>query len=255
MNKFLKIITSLYRSLIKSIIDFRFTNIYLFNILDQMRIVGPDSLGIVMITAFFTGIVFTIQFVKEFLYINAVSLIGAVLTLAFIRELSPVLTSIIIVGRVGSYFTAELATMSITQQLDALYLLEIDPLSYLALPRIMALVVMLPLLNCFSIMTSLFASSFICFTLYNIYPDVFFASSFSSLLLVDLFKSSLKAFVFGFFISLISCICGLTTRGGSKAVGQSTTFSVIISLLAIFIFDFLLSYIMFSRVDSSIKTL
>lgn len=255
INKFLDKAILFHKFLLKSIENFEFSNIYILNILNQMKIVGLDSLGIVVITSFFTGIVFTIQFTKEFLYINASNLIGAVLTLTFMRELSPVLTSIVIVGRIGSYFTAELAIMAITQQLDALYLLEINPMRYLVLSRIIASATMLPVLNCFSFATSVFTSSFICFTLYNVYPNIFFASSFSSLLIADFIKSSSKAFIFGFLISSISCKYGLTTRGGSKAVGQSITSSVVMSLLAIFIFDFLLSYAMFSKMESSIKTL
>nr|YP_010198721.1 hypothetical protein LK101_pgp171 [Gracilaria tikvahiae]UAD87954.1 hypothetical protein [Gracilaria tikvahiae]UAD88157.1 hypothetical protein [Gracilaria tikvahiae] len=225
------------------------------NILEQMKIVGPDSLSIVIITAFFIGMVFTIQIVKEFLYINAISLVGSILTISFIRELSPVLTSVIIVGRIGSYFTSELATMSITEQLNALYILEANPLSYLVLPRVIACLLMLPCLNIISFTTSLFSSSFICFTIYNIHPQIFFLSSLSSLVIQDIFKSLFKTLIFGFLISLISCFWGLTANGGAKGVGQSTTLSVVTSLLSIFIFDFLLSYIMFNKIGSSVKAL
>nr|YP_063708.1 conserved hypothetical plastid protein [Gracilaria tenuistipitata var. liui]AAT79783.1 conserved hypothetical plastid protein [Gracilaria tenuistipitata var. liui] len=226
-----------------------------FSVLEQIKIVGPDSLNIVIITAFFLGMVFTIQIVKEFLYINAAALIGSVLTIAFIRELSPVLTSVIIVGRIASYFTAELATMSVTEQLNALYLLETNPLKYLVLPRVIACILMLPCLNIFSFITSLFSSSFICFTVYSIHPEIFFVSSFSSLIVQDIFKSLLKTIVFGFLIASISCFWGLKATGGAKGVGKSTTLSVVTSLLAVFIFDFLLSYIMFSKLGSSIKAL
>nr|UAD87747.1 hypothetical protein [Gracilaria textorii] len=225
------------------------------NILEQMKIVGPDSLSIVIITAFFIGMVFTIQIVKEFLYINAISLVGSILTISFIRELSPVLTSVIIVGRIGSYFTSELATMSITEQLNALYILEANPLSYLVFPRVIACLLMLPCLNIISFITSLFSSSFVCFTMYNIHPQIFFLSSLSSLLIQDMLKSLFKTFIFGFLISLISCFWGLTANGGAKGVGQSTTLSVVTSLLSIFIFDFLLSYIMFNKTGSSVKAL
>nr|YP_010195883.1 hypothetical protein LK221_pgp172 [Gracilaria bursa-pastoris]UAD83280.1 hypothetical protein [Gracilaria bursa-pastoris] len=225
------------------------------NILEQMKIVGPDSLSIVIITAFFIGMVFTIQIVKEFLYINAISLVGSILTISFIRELSPVLTSVIIVGRIGSYFTSELATMSITEQLNALYMLEANPFSYLVFPRVIACLLMLPCLNMISFVTSLFSSSFVCFTIYNIHPQIFFLSSLSSLVIQDIFKSLLKTLIFGFLISLISCFWGLTANGGAKGVGQSTTLSVVTSLLSIFIFDFLLSYIMFNKIGSSIKAL
>nr|YP_009244523.1 hypothetical protein Gchil_112 [Agarophyton chilense]AMK96765.1 hypothetical protein Gchil_112 [Agarophyton chilense]ASP44660.1 hypothetical protein [Agarophyton chilense]UAD84306.1 hypothetical protein [Agarophyton chilense] len=226
-----------------------------FSTLEQIKIVGPDSLNIVIITAFFLGMVFTIQIVKEFLYINAVTLVGSVLTITFIRELSPVLTSVIIVGRIASYFTAELATMSVTEQLNALYLLETNPLKYLVLPRVISCIIMLPCLSVFSFITSLFSSSFICFTIYSIHPEIFFVSSLSSLIVQDIFKALLKTTVFGFLIASISCFYGLKASGGAKGVGKSTTSSVVTSLLAVFIFDFLLSYIMFSKLGSSIKAL
>nr|YP_010198924.1 hypothetical protein LK147_pgp167 [Hydropuntia urvillei]UAD88373.1 hypothetical protein [Hydropuntia urvillei] len=242
-------------SIINSRIKFLFLNRNHINILEQIKIVGPDSLSIVIVTAFFVGIVFTIQIVKEFLYINSVSLIGSVLTIAFIRELSPVLTSVIIIGRIVSYFTSELATMSVTEQLDALYLLDANPLRYLVLPRIIACTLMLPCLNIISFITSLFSSSFICFTIYNVHPYIFFTSSLSSLMIQDIFKSLFKTLIFGCFISVISCFWGLTATGGAKAVGQSTTLSVVTSLLVIFVFDFLLSYVMFNKIESSIQNL
>nr|YP_009732458.1 hypothetical protein [Gracilaria textorii]QHS70904.1 hypothetical protein [Gracilaria textorii] len=241
--------------IINKIFKVQFLNSVYVNILEQMKIVGPDSLSIVVITAFFIGMVFTIQIVKEFLYINAISLVGSILTISFIRELSPVLTSVIIVGRIGSCFTSELATMSITEQLNALYILEANPFSYLVFPRVIACLLMLPCLNIISFITSLFSSSFVCFTIYNIHPQMFFLSSLSSLVIQDIFKSLFKTLVFGFLISLISCFFGLTANGGAKGVGQSTTLSVVTSLLSIFIFDFLLSYIMFNKIGSSIKAL
>nr|YP_010952161.1 conserved hypothetical plastid protein [Gloiopeltis furcata]WMP13830.1 conserved hypothetical plastid protein [Gloiopeltis furcata] len=222
--------------------------------LEQMIIVGPESLIISLTTALFVSMVFTLQIAKEFLYFNATSLIGAVLTLAFIRELSPVLTSVIIIGRVGSCFTAELATMRVTEQVDALYLLNTNPLLYLVFPRIIACVLMLPILNFLSFATSIAGSAFICSILYDIDPTIFFTSAFSSLLLYDVMNSLLKTTIFGFFISVISCLWGLSTTGGAKGVGKSTTSSVVTSLLTVFILDFMLSYLMFNTLDSSIKT-
>nr|YP_009510985.1 hypothetical protein [Hydropuntia rangiferina]AXI96658.1 hypothetical protein [Hydropuntia rangiferina]UAD87341.1 hypothetical protein [Hydropuntia rangiferina] len=244
----------LYRLICKRI-KWLFSNRSYINILEQIKIVGPDSVSIVIITACFIGMVFTIQIVKEFLYINTLSLIGSILTIAFIRELSPVLTSVIIVGRIASYFTSELATMSVTEQLNALYLLDTNPFIYLVIPRVIACILMLPCLNIFAFVTSLFSSSFICFTIYNIYPDVFFISSLSSLMIQDILKSLFKTFIFGLLISLISCFWGLKATGGAKGVGQSTTLSVVTCLLGVFIFDFLLSYIMFNKLESSIQNL
>uniref|UniRef100_UPI003002797B probable ABC transporter permease protein Ycf63 n=1 Tax=Anunuuluaehu liula TaxID=3049639 RepID=UPI003002797B len=255
LHQVYKLLLISFRLIICTALNFKISDIEFHNIIEQMNMVGPGSLIISLTTAFFVSMVFTLQVAKEFLYLNAVSLIGAILTLAFIRELSPVLTSVILIGRVGSCFTAELATMQVTEQMDALYLLNTNPILYLVIPRIISCVFMLPILTFLSFSTSIASSAFICFTLYGIHPITFFASSASSLSITDLIKSLLKTIIFGFIISLISCAWGLGTKGGAKGVGKSTTASVVTSLLAIFILDFILSYLMFNKLDSSIKTL
>lgn len=244
-----------FKSIFNFSLKFSKQDLDLYIVIEQINIVGPGSLTISLITAFFVSMVFTLQVVKEFLYLNAVSLIGAILTIAFLRELSPVLTSVIIIGRIGSCFTAELATMKVTEQIDALYLLDTNPILYLVLPRVISCMVVLPMLNLLSLATSIASSAFICFTLYSIEPMTFFASSFASLSILDLAKSLFKTLIFGFVISVVSCYWGLSTTGGAKGVGQSTTTSVVTSLLTIFILDFMLSYFMFNGLESSIKTL
>nr|YP_009395099.1 hypothetical protein [Bryothamnion seaforthii]ARW63867.1 hypothetical protein [Bryothamnion seaforthii] len=223
------------------------------NVVDQIKLVGINSLFIVMITSFFISLVFTLQVVKEFMYLNAIDLIGSIVSIAFIRELSPVLTSIIFVGKVCSFFTSELATMLVTEQIDALFILGINPINYLIFPRLISVLVTLPLLNLFSILTSLITSSFICFILYSIDPLFFIRSLFYSSLIIDLSKSLIKVLVFAFFISLISCIWGLTAQGGSKGVGLSTTSSVVTCLISIFILNFILSYCLFNNFVSSFQ--
>nr|QCI04025.1 hypothetical protein [Antithamnionella ternifolia] len=229
--------------------------INLENIFNQMEIVGPSSLAINLLTAFFIGMVFSLQIVKEFIYLNAIPMIGGILTISFLRELSPILTAIILIGRVGSCFTAELATMCITEQIDALYILGINPISYLVIPRILASILMLPVLNLLSFTTSLCSSSYLCFIVYNIDPNIFFISVFSSLFLGDIIKSSIKSCIFGLIISLISCSWGLSTNFSTKEVGESIISSVVSSLVIVFILDFILSYFMFSNVDSALKVM
>nr|YP_009391175.1 hypothetical protein [Dipterocladia arabiensis]ARW59319.1 hypothetical protein [Dipterocladia arabiensis] len=225
------------------------------NLLRQMQTIIPACLPATMITSCFMSLVFSLQIVKEFLYLNASDLVGSVLTIIFLRELSPVLTSIILIGKIGSYFTAELATMKITEQIDVLYILNINPISYLVIPRILAFIIILPLLNCLSLLTSLSSSSFICFILYNIHPKMFFLSVLTSLSYQDLIKSCLKTIIFALFISTISCVWGLTSQGGAKGVGESITKSVVISLLSVLCLDFILSYYMFNSLDSVLKSL
>lgn len=230
-------------------------NMNYVGLFEQMLEVGPNSLGISIISACFIGLVFTLQIVKELLYLDATSIIGAILSLAFIRELSPVLIAVIIIGRIGSSFTAELATMQITEQIDALYILKTDPLRYLVIPRVMACVFMMPLLNLLFFFTSLFVSLFTCFIFYNIQPWIFLKSSFVALSFFDFLKSTFKTIVFGLVLSIISCSWGFNTRDSSKNVGKSTTSSVVTSLLMVFILDFILSYLMFSQSSSVIESL
>nr|QCI06154.1 hypothetical protein [Dicranema revolutum] len=244
---------SAYKLSINKLINFKTLSIDYSVIIENMLIVGSGSLTVSLITAFFVSIVFTLQVAKEFIYFNTLSLIGKVLTIAFVRELSPVLTSVIVIGRVGSSFTAELATMKVTDQIDALYLLKADPFTYLITPRIIACILMLPILNFLSFATSVVSSAFICFTIYAIDPLFFLYSSFSSLSCMDIVKSLVKAILFGFVISVVSCYWGLAAKGGAKGVGEFTTKSVVSCLLAIFVFDFILSYFMFDKLDSLLK--
>ena len=225
------------------------------NILEQIKFTGPGSVSIVLIAALFIGLVFSLQIVKELLYLDNTSLIGAVLTFAFLRELCPVLTCVLVIGRVCSSFTAELATMKVTGQVDALYFLHANPLIYLVTPRIIACLITLPILNILSFATSLASSAFICFFIYDIDPYIFFSSSFIVLSLSDVVKSSSKVFLFALSISIISCFVGLSTSGGSKGVGKSTTCSVVCCLLIVFCMNFILSYFMFNQLDSSLENL
>nr|QCI08518.1 hypothetical protein [Spermothamnion repens] len=217
-------------------------------VIQQMSIIGPDSLSIILLTSFFIGLIFSLQIVKEFLVLNANSFIGCVLTVTFLRELSPVLTSIILAGKIGSYFTSELASMKVTEQIDILYILNISPLSYLIIPRFFAFIIIAPILNLFSFFVTTTSSVFFCFTFYSISPNQFFDSCFANLYLFDIINSIIKIVVFSCSTCLISCFCGLNMQGGSKEIGVSTTVSVVSSLVSIFIINFILSYYMFDNV-------
>lgn len=125
--------------------------IYRNNTMEQMAFVGPASLSIALITAVFVGMVFTIQVAREFIYFGATSAVGGVLAIALTRELAPVLTAVVLAGRVGSAFAAEIGTMKVTEQIDALQILKTDPVDYLVTPRVMACCLMLPILTIVSL--------------------------------------------------------------------------------------------------------
>ncbi|EDX76718.1 conserved hypothetical protein [Coleofasciculus chthonoplastes PCC 7420] len=226
--------------------------IYRRNTLEQMAVVGPDSLTIALITATFIGAVFTIQVTREFINFGATTAIGGVLALALSRELAPVLTAVVIAGRVGSAFAAEIGTMRVTEQIDALYMLKTDPIDYLVIPRVIACILMLPLLTILSIILGMTGGVLIAVNLYNIPQSVFLDSARNFLGIWDLFTAMIKAAVFGMLIAVIGCSWGLTTSGGAKGVGQSTTTAVVTALLAIFITNFFLSWLMFQGTGSAV---
>ncbi|MGF1567432.1 MAG: MlaE family lipid ABC transporter permease subunit [Nodosilinea sp.] len=222
------------------------------NTVEQMAAVGPESLLIALITAAFVGMVFTIQVTREFISFGAGTAVGGVLALTLARELGPVLTAVIIAGRVGSAFAAEIGTMRVTEQIDALQILKTDPIDYLVIPRVLACALMLPLLNVLSFITGMTGGLIIATSQYGITSTVFLDSAKSFLSVWDLVSSLIKAFFFGILIAIIGTNWGLTTSGGAKGVGQSTTTAVVTALLAIFISNFFLSWLMFQGTGSSV---
>jgi phospholipid/cholesterol/gamma-HCH transport system permease protein len=210
-----------------------------------MSVVGPASTTIALVTAGFVGMVFTIQVAREFIYFGATTTVGGVLALALARELAPVLTAVVVAGRVGSAFAAEIGTMRVTEQIDALYMLKTDPIDYLVVPRVLACALMLPILTLLSLLVGMAGGLFIAYSLYDINPTVFLKSVQNFMALWDVFSALIKSLIFGAVIATIGCSWGLTTTGGAKGVGQSTTTAVVTSLLAVFIVNFFLSWLMF----------
>lgn len=223
------------------------------NTIEQMAIVGTGSLTITLITALFVGAVFTIQVAKEFINFGAQQAIGGVLAIAITRELAPVLTAVIIAGRIGSAFAAELGTMEVTEQIDALYILRADPLDYLVTPRLVACVLMIPLLTIVSLLTGLGGGMIIAQSLYGISQNTFLDSVQSFLTTWDVTSALIKAGVFGALIATIGTTWGLTTTGGAKGVGESTTSAVVTSLLGIFSSNFFLSWVLFGEIGSTLS--
>lgn len=223
------------------------------NIIEQMALVGPESLLIALLTSTTIGMVFTIQVAREFINIGAGQAVGGVLSLALTRELAPVLTAVVLAGRVGSAFAAELGTMKVSEQIDALYILKTDPVDYLVVPRLVACCVMLPLLTILAIVTGMLGGLLIATTIYGMPGRVFLDSARNFLNAWDICSAPIKAVCFGALIAIIGCSWGMTTTGGAKGVGQSTTTAVVTSLLAIFISNFFLSWMMFQGTGSAVS--
>ena len=221
------------------------------NIIEQMALVGPASLLIALVTSTTIGMVFTIQVAREFINIGAGQVVGGVLSLALTRELAPVLTAVVLAGRVGSAFAAEIGTMKVSEQIDALYVLKTDPVDYLVIPRVVACCIMLPLLTIVSIVAGMSGGLLIANSIFGLPVRIFLDSARNFLNAWDICSAPIKAVCFGAMIAIIGCSWGLTTTGGAKGVGQSTTTAVVTSLLAIFISNFFLSWIMFQGAGSA----
>jgi len=222
------------------------------NTLDQMATVGPESLVVTLVTAIFVGMVFTIQVSRELINFGAGSTVGGVLSISLARELAPVLTGVVLAGRVGSAFTAEIGTMRVTEQIDALYILKTDPIDYLVIPRLIACCLMLPVLTLLFLITGMVGGWLIATNLYNLSTTVFLDSARNFTRMSDIGNAMIKGCCFGALIAVIGCSWGLTTTGGAKGVGQSTTAAVVTALVIIFITNFFLSWLMFQGTDNSL---
>ncbi|MGB3514506.1 MAG: MlaE family lipid ABC transporter permease subunit [Microcoleaceae cyanobacterium] len=221
------------------------------NTIEQMMIVGPESLLIVLLTASFVGMVFTIQVAREFIAFGAPNVVGGLLAVTLTRELGPVLTAVVVAGRVGSAFAAEIGTMKVTEQIDALYMLKTDPVDYLVIPRVIACAVMMPILTLLCLIAAILGGLLIAVNLYDISQNMFIDSVHEFLNIWDLCSGLAKSMVFGALIAVIGTSWGLTTAGGAKGVGQSTTTAVVTTLISIFIFNFFLSWAMFQGVGGA----
>lgn len=208
--------------------------------LDQMLRLGVHSVPVTVITSAFVGMAFTLQVVKEFLRFGAAELIGGVVGLAVWRELGPLLTGVVIAGRVGAAISAELGTMKVTEQVEALESMSQDPHEFLVLPRILACTLMMPLLVGLADVIG-FLSGFLVAVANNVNPYSYFGSADSMLKVADITGGLIKALLFGFSTALVSSYMGLSAQGGAKGVGEMTTKAVVVSLIVVFILNYILS--------------
>lgn len=223
------------------------------NTLLQLADVGPGSLGVSLLTACFVGMAFTIQFVREFARLGLTRSVGGVLALAMSRELSPVVTAIIMAGRVGSSFAAELGTMQVSEQTDTLRVLRTDPVDYLVTPRVLACCLSLPVLTLLCFTVGMAASVLLADAVYSVSSNIILDSAARALQPWDLLSMMVKSIAFGGIIAGVSCAWGTTTAGGAKGVGESTTSAVVISLVCVFIADFALSWCFFQGAGDALK--
>nr|WDB00092.1 MlaE family lipid ABC transporter permease subunit [Cyanidium sp. THAL103] len=236
------------------LINNHYNNLSEIMFLEQFQIISIQSITINILAGFFIGSIITIQIIKELLNFQAVKALGGLISIVFIREISPIITAIIMTARIGSAFTAEIGTMQITEQIDALYLLKTHPIKVLILPRLIICTIILPFLMLISFITSMSASIFISVIFYNIEVNTFLISIKNTITINDILNSFIKSLIFGFLISIISCSWGITIKeGGSKEVSLSTTVSVVTNLILIFAIDLILSFLMYHTLENSFK--
>ena len=211
----------------------------------QLEMVGVASLPVVAVTAIFTGMVFSLQTYDGFHRFGAEGYVPGVLGVALLRELVPVLGGMMVAGRVGSAFAAELGTMRVTDQLDALEVMGTDPVHFLAMPRFWATTLMLPLLITLGDIIGLLGGWYLITNVLDAPSPGFLDRVFEFLDAEDYWSGMIKATCFGGIIALVGCYQGLHTRGGAEGVGKATTQAVVLSCLWILISDFFLTKVLF----------
>ncbi len=214
---------------------------YFPEILKQMDLIGVQSVSIILLTGFFTGGVLTLQGYPLLAYYGGQSQTGMFVATTMIRELGPVLSALMIAGKVGSSISAELGSMVVSQQIDAMRALGTDPIRKLVTPRVIALVLTLPLLVIIADMVGLIGAAFIGKQLFGLDYNAFMSTARVGIEIQDLIGGVTKPFFFGLIIGIISCHKGLGTTGGTVGVGRSTTNAVVLSSIVVIIADFFLS--------------
>jgi phospholipid/cholesterol/gamma-HCH transport system permease protein len=213
-------------------------------VIDQLHEIGVRSLSIVNLTAIFTGMVMALQLGFFLAKFGAKIFVSRILGLAIISELGPVLTALMIGGRVGAGMAAELGTMKVTEQVDALRALGADPVSYLVVPRMLAIAIMLPLLTGMANLVGILGGMGIAYLEFGVQPTFYASSLLQFLTLADIARSLAKAVVFAVIIGGIACLNGLSTSGGADGVGRATTRSVVAAAIAVLVSDFFLTRLM-----------
>ncbi len=213
----------------------------------QAFLLGVNSWAIVLLTALFTGMVFSLESAVQAVQYGVGNLVGGAVAFSTARELGPMLTAVVVAGRAGAAIAAEFGSMVVTEQVEALQSLGLSPVRMLVVPRLVALVVMLPILTIFADIISVLGGMFVAQIYAHISTDSFMTSVRSVLPFDDFLRGLSKALVFAVIIVAIGSYQGLNTRGGAAGVGKATTGAVVTSIILIFIFNFALSYILFRQ--------
>jgi phospholipid/cholesterol/gamma-HCH transport system permease protein len=204
--------------------------------------IGVKSLPVCLMTSFAVGMVLALQTgMASMSVLNEPAYIGTVVTFSLIKELGPMLTAVVLVGRVGAAITAEIGTMRVTEQIDAMYTLGTDPMKYLVVPRVVSFSFVLPILTMISSIVGITGGGIISYLRFDIPSTIYIRDCLDYLYLEDFFHGLIKSIIFGIIISTIACYKGFYTEGGAEGVGRATTSCVVISIVFLLIGDYFLS--------------
>ncbi len=215
-------------------------------LLKQMEFIGVNSSGIVILTGLFSGMVLALEGYYGFKKFGGEALLGATVALSLVRELGPVLTGLMVTARAGSAIAAEIGTMRVTEQIDALKAIGVNPVHYLVVPRLWAGIIMLPLLTALVDIVGIGGGYFVGVILLKINAGIFMSNMRELVDFGDIFNGLYKSFVFGGILTLVGCYKGYHARGGAEGVGRATTQAVVISSISILISDYVLTSLLFA---------
>jgi phospholipid/cholesterol/gamma-HCH transport system permease protein len=213
-------------------------------LLRQFEAIGARSSTIVLITALFTGMVLALQTGIALARFGAKPYLGAVVGLSLARELGPVLTALMVGGRVGAGITAEIGAMQVTEQVDAIRSMGADPVQKLVLPRVLAAMFALPLLTVLADVLGVLGGLVLAWSQFGIDPSFYLQTITNTVQLGDFFSGILKTFVFGWLIAMVGCFAALQTTGGTVGVGRATTRTVVVASIGVLVTDFFLTQLM-----------
>ncbi len=214
---------------------------YRSKIIDQMNIAGIGSIPVVGLVSIFSGMVLSLQTGLELSRFHAEEMVGIAVAVSMFREMGPVITAIIVAGRVGAGMAAELGTMKVSEEIDALETMSINPVRFLVMPRLTSLVLMLPILTVFGTLVGIAGGALIANNVLDVGYTTFFQKGINFLQHKDIFSGVVKSVVFAFIIAGISCYQGLNAKGGAEGVGKATIRAVVLSFLFVLIFDYFLT--------------
>ncbi len=215
------------------------------HILKYMEEIGVNAAPLIILTGFFTGGVLVVETYPTFHKFNAEFLMGALVSLSLARELSPVLVALLVIARSGSAFAANIGTMRITEQIDALEVMAVDPLRYLVTPRLIAAILMVPALTVFSYVSGVIGGYFTSVYVYGINEYMYWEKLKDFTELKDIFGGLYKSAVFGAILTIITSYFGYITKGGAEGVGRSTTIAVVVASVLILILDYFLTALIY----------